>query len=98
MHRAMSFVAVLSIGALSACASQAPVAVPTAVPDAAAPGVVANDSSILRTFNTTIIMSPQTVQCIELQRTLEDPTTGSFARQRAREDFNQQDCNYRSLD
>jgi hypothetical protein len=92
----MSFVAVLSMGALAACASQAPVAVSPPVEGATAPGMVANDSTLLGTFNTTVIMSPRSVQCLELQRVLEDPATPTFTRQRAREDFNQQECNYRS--
>jgi hypothetical protein len=98
MHRAMTFIAILSFGALAACASQPPVGGQAPVASEATSGqMVPNTSTLLTSFNTTVVMSPRSAQCLELQRVLEDPTTQTWDRQRAREDFNQQDCNYRSL-
>jgi hypothetical protein len=98
MHPKQTLIAILSLGALAACASPAPVqtAAPVALEQASGQAMV-NDSALLRNFNTNIIMSPRSAQCVELQRVLEDRSTPTFERQRAREDFNQQDCNYRSL-
>lgn len=97
MHRAMTIIAILGVGGLSACGVPAPTPAPAPAAVAQVPaGQVPNQSTLLQNFNTTIVMSERSAVCLEFQRIVDDPASLPFERQRARDAFNQKDCVRRS--